>query len=130
MAELILKGQQEVMNKLLAIANATPKKIAGALYKEGNRLMTISKKRVPHDLGNLEASGIIYQPVISGNNISVTLGYGGAAVDYALIVHENLEADHSHNGRQAKYLSSVLDENASSLAENIAKSIKLADLVA
>ena len=47
--------------------------------------------------------------VIEENEDSIVVGYGGAASDYALIQHENLQFAHNL-GQQAKYLEQPFDE--------------------
>lgn len=49
--------------------------------------------------------------------------FGGEAEDYALIVHEDLEAHHATG--QAKYLESVINESTPYMAERIGKRIQL-----
>lgn len=124
MADFVLTGAKELEAKLVAIAMETPKKIASALYREAQVDMTESKKRVPVDTGALRSSGVVGEPQFDGKNVSVSLGYGGEGVDYALKVHEDLEARHKVG--QAKYLESVIMESAPNLLERIAKRIDLA----
>src|SRR3990167_711939 len=77
--------------------------LAKALYVEAQRIMTESKTSyVPVDHGTLRASGHVQAPVIAGGQVSVTLGYGGAASAYAIVQHERL--DYQHTIGQAKYL--------------------------
>jgi predicted secreted protein len=108
MAEFILTGEENVEAFLLALAKSEPKKLAAALYQVGNEALTASKKRVPVDTGTLKGSGQIDAPKITQNGASIRMGYGDTAVDYALIVHENTEANHPTG--QSHYLSSVIDE--------------------
>lgn len=65
-----------------------PKVLGAALYQEGEAIMAESKQLVPVDLGNLRDSGHVQQPVITGDSVTVKLGYGGPAAAYALYVHE------------------------------------------
>ena len=51
--------------------------------------MRKAKLITPVDTGALRASGHVRPPVISPNNVSVELGYGGPAAPYAALVHEN-----------------------------------------
>jgi len=65
---------------------------AKALYEEAEMIMTDSKENyVPVQTGNLKSSGHVQLPVISGSQVSVTMGYGGPAAKYALAVHEGLD---------------------------------------
>lgn len=112
-----------MVKALKDISAKFPDKVASALYVEGQIEMTESKRRCPVDTGTLRASGFVAEPMRSGKNISVTLSYGGAAETYAIIVHEDLEANHRVG--QAKFLESVLNESRSSMAERIAKRVHL-----
>lgn len=68
---------------------------AAALYREANRIMTESKENyVPVADDTLRGSGFVELPEIAGDNVEVTMGYGGAASAYALAVHEHL-SEHS-----------------------------------
>jgi hypothetical protein len=50
--------------------------------------MRESKRIVPVEHGVLRSSGHVDQPKIKNMQASVTLGYGGAAANYAIPVHE------------------------------------------
>ena len=108
MADLIITGEEKVEAFLLALARSAPKKLAAGLYQVGNEALTASKKRVPVDTGALRMSGQIDAPKVSRDEVSVRMGYGDTAVDYALIVHEDTTAKHITG--QSHYLSSVIDE--------------------
>jgi hypothetical protein len=103
-------GAAEMKSKLLAIARKTPTAIERAVYEFASVEMAESKKLVPVDTGTLRDSGMVDQPVRTATGVTVTLGYGGAAEEYALIVHEDLEAFHKTG--QAKYLEQPLKESA------------------
>lgn len=74
-----------------------------ALYREGAAIFEESQDEVPLDTGNLRASGKLDFPKIEGKDVVVEISYGGAAADYALYVHEDLEMNF-RNGKKAKYL--------------------------
>ncbi len=69
--------------------------IARGLFIEGERIMSDSKKQVPVDTGALRSTGHVQPPDFSGPSVSVTLGYGGPAAGYAIVVHEDLQARHT-----------------------------------
>jgi len=94
--------------ELLAIGG--PKTIATlgqALYREGAIIFEESQDEVPLDTGNLRASGKLGLPKVEGKDVVVEISYGGAAADYAVIVHEDLEMNF-RNGKKAKYLEDPL----------------------
>lgn len=117
-------GVSQMQAALRAVIEALPKRAAAALRAEAEIEMAESKKRVPVATGILRGSGFVDTPVITGRKISVELGYGGAASDYAVIVHEDMDANHP-NGGEAKFLESVLKESAPSLADRIAHRMEL-----
>jgi hypothetical protein len=118
-----LKGTADVQGKIAAALLTMRDKAEAALSQVAEQEMTESKKRVPVDTGTLRDSGHVQQPERDAEGISVTMGYGGAAEDYAIVQHENLEFHHKVG--QAKFLESVLQESAPYLLERIAKRIKL-----
>jgi hypothetical protein len=115
-------GADGVRSELLRLARDFKKSAERSLYKFAQIEMREMKKRVPVDTGTLRDSGTVDEPKWSGNNLSVDLGFGGAAEDYAIVVHEDLEAFHPVG--QAKYVESVLNESAPYLASRLAADIK------
>lgn len=118
-----IKGSVAMTRKLQQIAKMFPQRVGAALYQEGQIEMTESKRRVPVETGTLRASGQVSEPEHVGRNITVTLSYGGAAKDYAIIQHEN--PDFIHKVGQWKYLESVLNESRSHMAARLARRIDL-----
>ncbi len=60
-----------------------------ALRLEAEGVMRASKREVPVGVsGFLRSSGFVKRPKVRGRGVSVTMGYGGAAKDYALFIHE------------------------------------------
>lgn len=116
-----LNGIPQMQARLRRIAVEYPEKVGAAMYKEAQIEMTESKRRVPVDTGALRASGIVSEPEVEGERVSVVMSYGGVAADYAIYVHENLDAFHPVG--QAKYLESVLNESRPYMALRIAKRI-------
>ena len=97
--------------------------LGSALYQEGEAIMTAAKKIVPHDVGTLESSGYAQPPAYEGNAVSVTIGFGGAAKDYALEQHENLDYQHDE-GRQEKYLEEPAVAAHAGMSERVAQKIR------
>jgi len=131
--KLEIKGISAMKSKIQGIEKATPEKIARALFIEGNIEMTESKKRCPVDVdyaggrvpphpGQLRASGTCHPPIRDGKKTVVILSYGGAAVDYAIWVHEI--TGNYHPVGQSKYLESVLNESRPYMAERLGKRLK------
>lgn len=127
-----LRGDDAMIRKMRQIADKFPQHTGAAMYQEGQIEMTESKKRCPVSPtpapkgvvpGTLRASGRVSEPNYEGRNITVTLSYGGGAVDYAVIQHEN--PDYFHTTGQWKYLESVLNESRPHMAARLARRIHL-----
>lgn len=110
-----------------ALIAAAPKEIARAVYEfaEGE-VLPVAKERTPVDYGTLRDSGVVSQPKIKGvnqhvDNISVEIGFGGAAAHYAIYVHEDLDAKHEVG--QAKFLSSAMDEASGKFVEVVSANV-------
>ncbi len=120
-------GADTVIANLRAVAASMPAQLGRALREEAEIEMTEAKRRTPVDTGALRASGHVDEHQINGSDVSVTLGFGGAAAPYALEVHENLEAFHKVG--QAKYLESTLAESERFMAERIAKRLQIGEAI-
>ena len=117
-------GMDKALRELHRIKTVTPRQLGGALYREAEHIMTRSKAQfVPVKDGILRASGHVEQPEYSGNRISVTLGYGGAASAYALVQHER--TDYQHTVGQAKYLEQPVNEAAAGLGQRVAARMRV-----
>lgn len=128
--QIRVRGLEDVIRRLRAARRDIETALAGALYREGERIMEQSKRLVPVDTGALRSTGHTALPVRDGNKITVTLGYGGPAgaafggreVGYAIYVHENLTARHKVG--QAKYLEQPALEAVSGMATRIAAALR------
>ncbi len=88
---LEIRGLDRLSDKLLAAVPAAKAEVSGVVYRFAEEVMSISKERVPVDTGALMSTGKVTLPVVEGEEITVTLGYGDESVGYALYVHEALE---------------------------------------
>ena len=80
-----------------------------------------TQELVPVDTGALLASGVFTPADESGATEPLaTISYGNEDVDYALIVHEDLEAVHAPP-TQAKYVETPVAQNSDRLQEAIRK---------
>ena len=79
------------------------KALAGAMFAEANTVLNESKKIVPVDTGTLKSSGKVSPPKVVEGAVEVEISYGGAASQYAGIVHEDPTAKHAP-GKTFKYL--------------------------
>ena len=85
-----LKGQQELIRKLQSLGRRVIPVVGKALNQEHEQIMTraTDKDVVPVDTGALKNTGIVLPPKTVGTVVVSEGGFGGAAVDYAVIVHE------------------------------------------
>ncbi len=119
-------GAKKLTQKLAQIVQQVPLALGRAMLQEAEIELNESKKRVPVDTGTLRASGHVRGPEYQGSRVFVDITYGGAADDYALEVHEDLEMFHSVG--QAKYLESVIVESAPHMASRLAKRLNIEEL--
>lgn len=75
--------------------------------------------------GALRSTAHVEEPVEKGGTVSVTLGYGGPGVDYAVYVHEIIDNKHAPP-TQAKFLEQAAYESVKQVEEQISISIKAA----
>lgn len=124
-----LKGLDAVIRNL----NKEIKRIEGAgmagLWDAGLQIQAASQRRVPVDTGNLKGSHYtraeskLVRLDKSGNapdpqgSVPPHAVEVGATADYALFVHENLEAQHTVG--EAKFLERAIDENQGGILEII-----------
>jgi hypothetical protein len=81
-------------------------------------IMAKAKDLVPIDTGTLMNSGHVKAPITDRRAVSVTMGFGGPASDYAIAVHEIPPDRAEHEPpRQWKYLETPVLAAAKALAE-------------
>jgi hypothetical protein len=97
--------------------------LSQALYREAALIFEESQDEVPLDTGNLRASGKLGLPQIQGNELVVEITYGGAAADYALLVHEDLERTY-RNGKKSKYLEDPAKRRIVGLSGRLLRSVR------
>jgi len=109
------------------IVRGTKDEMGKALYAEAQIERRESMKRTPVDLGPLRASHTVFPPKGAGDIVTVDIAVGGPSASYAVIVHEDLDAQHTTG--QAKFLESTLRESAPHMAARVGKRIDLQKLV-
>lgn len=121
-AVMKIEGMAQLRAALAAAGARGGDALASAMVDEADIIMEESKRRAPVDLGTLRASGVVLPPQRSGGSISIEMGYGGAASDYALRQHE--ETGWHHTVGEAKYLERPVLEHAPKMAGNLAKRVR------
>lgn len=96
--------------------------VSGRLFRFCERVMGVSKERVPVLTGALMNTGTVSIPYKEGNAIVVDLSYGSQSVDYALAVHENMDANvhWTRPGSGPKYLENPVKEMQGELPDELA----------
>jgi hypothetical protein len=131
------KGSKAMQRKLKRIADKTPDRMKAALRIEAELIMAKSKQEhVPVDLGTLRSSGFVNDAERKGKNVSVTMGYGGAASAYALSIHEfpskhnppsweGVDVKFHPEGRGSKFLEKPFFEALEGMDDRIAARLDL-----
>ena len=125
--EVIFPDLERIQRAIIASGPAGVKAAARALRNEAQEAFAVSQDEVPVDTGALKASGRV-RPEVGvyerGNELSVELTYGGTAMEYAIIVHENLESFHPHG--KAKYLEDPMSRQVQGISGRIADKVEAA----
>jgi hypothetical protein len=80
------------LDKLTVVTDQTLEAVGDGLRVEHELVMTQAKRNVPVDLGPLRASGVVLPTTREGNSLVSRGGFGGAASQYAVVVHEGRRA--------------------------------------
>lgn len=81
------------------------------------------KRRTPVDNGTLRGTVHVEGPEIGDGMVSTSVVAGGPSAPYAVIVHEDLTAQHKVG--QAKFIESVIMESKATIGERVAKRVDL-----
>jgi hypothetical protein len=111
-----------VVAKLADLGPQAREQAAGALFEIAEEIIAQSQLLVPVDLGTLKNSKFVEPPHHTTHDISVTMGYGGQAKDYAIVQHERL--DFHHTVGQAKYLETPFVEARRVVLTRLASKIR------
>jgi len=120
-----LTGIEALITRLSKSRTAFHTAAAAAVYQEANEIFNESQRVVPVRFGILAASGHVTAPTVHNDYVETTIGYGGAASAYALIVHERV---YGAKGKiwhkrptKAKYLSDPVNEAARGIEERLSR---------
>lgn len=109
-------------NAFKQVANATVADVSAGLYLVAEEIMTDAKMHyVPVVTGALRRSGFVEKGVVTGNTVTVKLGFGGSATPYALAVHEY--PAHYGQGKN-KYLLRPIQAAVPTLANRLAEHVR------
>lgn len=105
----------ENKNIIGALKRQAATEIEKILWEEGQRIMNESVRICPIDTGRLRASRYVNPVSRENERFVLEMGY---SADYALYVHEDLEAQH-RPPTQAKYLEQPIRENLPDMQRRI-----------
>lgn len=117
-----LTGQEQVARNMKAAIERMQQGAKAGAYQAAGNIITEAKERCPVDVGTLAGSGYAGQPTIEGSILTVPMGFGGPAEDYAIVQHEKLELHHAKG--EAKFLERALDSQRGDVGPLIAARIR------
>ena len=95
--------------------------ISEALYLEAEQVLAKAVRITPVQYGVLRASNIVLPVTRRGTNFTVEFGFGGAASDYAIYVHERPA---HHRVGQNKFLERPVNEHAGAFGGSLAAKVR------
>lgn len=120
-----LLGAGAMISKLVSVRTKFRPAVAAALLEETQVEFKEVQRITPYDKGDLYRSEGIIGPVWRTSSVYTRIY---ANTPYALIVHEDPDAEH-RPPTQWKYISSVLNASARYMAARIARRIRLGEMV-
>ena len=114
---LYITGMDKVLRNMKKASKGYEAKFERGLKKAGLFVQRESMRIVPVDTANLKGGAFTRNVGGKGAKTDVVVGY---VADYAVHVHENLDAKHKP-GKQAKYLESVMRKERNKIFKIVAK---------
>lgn len=124
MAKVTFTGINQLRRALDMAGPLATKALESAMMLEQEAIIAAAKERTPVDTGTLRGSGTVLAPEVSGTQVTVESGFGGAAADYAIPVHERLGVHHPVG--EAKFLERSFLERAPRIPANLARRVEAA----
>jgi hypothetical protein len=113
-----IEGLKDLEKALGDMEENHPKAFAAALWQNGQELHRFSVQKTPVNTGHLRRSYVVDRPDISGNTITVLVGF---SAQYALWVHE---INKNYSKGDWKFLERAVDEASSGWEKRLAKRTK------
>ncbi len=114
-------GMTQVLSRLRTSKLTTAVGVQRGLKKAGHFLQRKSQQVAPVDTGNLKGGAFTRNVGGTGFATDIIVGY---VADYAVYVHENLQAKHK-TGKQAKYLEQPARDSKNEIFGMIASEAKI-----
>ena len=112
-------GIEDFTVTLNTLSDVAPGDVAGALFEEGEGIMSQAKTDTPVEFGRLRSTGHVQRPVVRGTAAEVTLAFG---TDYAVFVHEIRDAVHTVG--RAKFLEAAAKAALRGMPARVARRTK------
>ena len=125
MESIEIQNIEKLVNLLTKGGAGARQALFQTLYSEAQIAFGESQREVPVDKGNLRNSGQAHGIKVNrfGDTLEITLGYGGVAASYALIVHEDMTARHK-GGTKAKYLEDPIKRRSNGLGTRLLSGVE------
>ena len=122
-ASFKLTGGEAMQRKIQTVKDAFAKQVGAALRAEMDEIAEKVKSQTPVDTGRLRSTIRAEGPFYDGDRISAQVVAGGPEAEYAVTVHEDLDAEHKVGN--AKFLERPLKESAPDILPGVAEKVKL-----
>lgn len=120
----VIEGIADMNRRILNILRATAEETEQAAVRVAEKkILAPAIEYCPIDTGALRESGKVGQPERVGYEVHVPVTFGGDSVDYAAVVHEDLEVHHPVG--QAKFLERAMNEEEPRYAADLAAEVRL-----
>jgi hypothetical protein len=124
----MVRGVAEMNRRLLNLQRGTPEEsLTAATNVAKKKTLPLAVSLCPWDTHALQNSGKVEEARLQGYEAHVVISFG-EGLDYAVYVHEDLEANHPHGG-QAKFLEEAINQSESTYARDLAAELRLDRLV-
>ena len=124
MIKFTVTGVPDLQKALLKSGVVAAAALAAGMTQHMEGVIGIAKERTPVDTDTLRPSGLVLPANIGATKVEVVAGFGGAASDYAVRVHEDMQA--FHDDGQAKFLESAFIEKEGMVAATLAAALTAA----
>lgn len=112
----------DLKKKIENLTFTIPKAVRQFMRMEGEEAKADSMKNTPIEYGALRGSHEVIGPNADGRDIEVEITVGGPSAEYAIYVHEDLEANHPRGG-EAKFLENAVARRQVGLLQRLADTV-------
>lgn len=117
-----LKGMEHLKAVIELAGENARTQVPRAAFEVGHEAFADSQRECPVETGALRGSGHVKTPKVSASEIEIEIAYGGPAADYAIYVHEDLDAHHDAPTK-AKFLEDPVKKIAPHFGRKLAEAV-------